>query len=117
MRPHPGVDPRGSMAGRPPLAFPVGPIAGAGRVNLSGSGAREMSRIGWVSAVAMVVTIGLITLALFIEAGSGPTFRAGDHDSYRECIRNIPAEWGPGSLQRSGAEDACHYVHRPVPSR
>ncbi|HUG02343.1 MAG TPA: hypothetical protein VML95_10790 [Longimicrobiales bacterium] len=71
-----------------------------------------MSRIGWVTAAVLAAAIGVIVLALFLETGSGPTFRAEDYDSYEECIRNIPAEWAPGSLPRSGAEDACFYVHR-----
>lgn len=71
-----------------------------------------MGRLGWMTAAALAVTVLAIMAALFMEAASGPTFRAEDYDSYQECIRNIPAEWGPGSMQRSGAEDACHYVHR-----
>ncbi len=26
-------------------------------------------------------------------------------------MRNIPTEWAPRSLARSGAEDACFYAH------
>ena len=76
-----------------------------------------MSRMGWLTAAVLTVIVVGIVLALFSEAASGPTFRAEDYGSYQECIRNIPAEWGPGSLQRSGAEDACSYVHRRVPGR
>ena len=71
-----------------------------------------MSRSSWITAAVLVATIVIIVIALLMEASSGPTFRAEDHANYQECIRNIPAEWGPGSLQRSGAEDACMYVHR-----
>lgn len=59
----------------------------------------------------VVVVVGLIAL-LYREAASGPTFRAGDFDTYAECIRNIPREWLPNSLERQGAETACLYVHQ-----
>lgn len=71
-----------------------------------------MKRSTWITAAILVVIIGAILVALFIEVGSGPTFRAEDYDSHQECVRNIPAEWRPGSLERSGAEDACMYVHQ-----
>lgn len=71
-----------------------------------------MKRSTSITAVILVAIVAVIVIALLVEAGSGPTFRAEDHASYEECVRNIPAEWGPGSMQRSGAEDACHYVHR-----
>lgn len=71
-----------------------------------------MRRTGWITAAVQTVVVMVILLTLFRKAASGPTFRAQDYASYEECIRNIPAEWGPGSLERSGAEDACHYVHR-----
>jgi hypothetical protein len=61
-------------------------------------------------AVLTVVVIGIIG-ALFFEAASGPTFRAEDHASYDECMRNIPREWLPNSLERQGAETACVFVH------
>ena len=57
------------------------------------------------------IVLGIIA-ALLVEAAAGPTFRAEDHASYEECVRNIPSEWSRGSLQRTGAEDACGYVHR-----
>lgn len=71
-----------------------------------------MSRSTWITAAALAVIVVLIIVALFMEASRGPSFRAEDHASYEECMANIPAEWGPGSFQRSGAEDACMYVHR-----
>lgn len=71
-----------------------------------------MGRIGWVTAAVLAIVIVVILWALVREAASGPTFRAEDYGSYQECIRGIPAEWGANSLQRSGAEDACHYIHR-----
>jgi hypothetical protein len=70
-----------------------------------------MSRPTLITALVLGLALLVVIAALFMEAASGPTFRAEDHDSYAECIRNIPAEWGPGSLQRAGAEDACMYVH------
>lgn len=71
-----------------------------------------MSRSSRITAAVLAAIIVAIIVALLLEASSGPTFRAEDHASYEECLRNIPAEWGPGSMQRSGAEDACMYVHR-----
>lgn len=76
-----------------------------------------MSRAGWVTAVVLAAAAAAILLALFLWTGSGPTFRAADFGSYQECMANIPSEWGPGSLERSGAEDACYYAHRPEPGR
>lgn len=76
-----------------------------------------MSRTTWISLAVMAASLVIIGVVLFMEATSGPTFRAEDHDSYEECMRNIPLEWGPGSLPRTGAEDACHYVHRRGPDR
>ena len=73
-----------------------------------------MSRPTLITAVVLGLALLVVIAALFMEAASGPTFRAEDHASYAECMRNIPAEWAPGSLQRSGAEDACMYVHGRV---
>lgn len=71
-----------------------------------------MTRSTWITAAVLAaIAIGII-VALLLEAAAGPAFRAEDYTSYEECMRNIPAEWGPGSLQRSGAEEACFYVHR-----
>lgn len=74
-----------------------------------------MRRTGLITAVVLTAMVAVILLMLLRKAASGPTFRAADHASYEECLRNIPAEWGPGSLERSGAEDACLYVHRRGP--
>jgi hypothetical protein len=74
-----------------------------------------MRKTGWITAAVLALAVLIILAALLSEIGSGPTFRAEDYTSYDECIRNIPPEWGPGSLQRTGAEDACHYVHRRPP--
>jgi hypothetical protein len=71
-----------------------------------------MTRIGWLTAAVLAAALAIILLALWAETGSGPSFRAEDYDSYQECMRSIPDEWGPGTLARSGAEDACHYAHR-----
>lgn len=76
-----------------------------------------MSRTGWITAAALALIALVILAALFSEIASGPTFRAEDYASYDECVRSIPTEWAPGSLQRTGSEDACHYVHRRVPTR
>lgn len=71
-----------------------------------------MRRSTWVTAAVLVVMVVAIVAALLVEAGSGPSFRPEDHGSYAECVREIPREWAPGSIQRSGAEDACRYVHQ-----
>lgn len=70
-----------------------------------------MNRSTWITALVLGLIIIGITVALLIETNQGPSFRAQDHDSYQECVANIPAEWAPGSLQRDGAEEACMYVH------
>jgi hypothetical protein len=69
-------------------------------------------RTRWITAVILTLALIAIVAALFMEATSGATFRPGDFATYQECIAGIPAEWGAGSLERTGAEDACHYVHR-----
>lgn len=66
--------------------------------------------------VLIAVVVGVIAM-LFLEAASGPTFRAEDHDSYRECMAAIPADWAPNSLERQGAETACAFVHGQVRQR
>jgi hypothetical protein len=71
-----------------------------------------MNRLTLITAAALALIIGGIMVALLLEASAGPSFRAEDYDSYQECVRNIPAEWGPGSIQREGATDACMYVHQ-----
>lgn len=71
-----------------------------------------MSRNTWVTAAALAVVIIAVMVALLVETSAGPSFRAEDHASYDECIRNIPPEWAPGSLARDGAEEACFFVHR-----
>ena len=74
-----------------------------------------MKKSGWLTlAVLVLIAIGIV-VALMREATSGPVFRAEDHASYEECLAAIPAEWEAGSLARSGAQDACGYVHaRPA---
>lgn len=74
-----------------------------------------MKRSTWITAAVLVaITVGIVA-ALMREATSGPVFRAEDHASYGACIAAVPVEWEPGSLARSGAEDACRYVHlRPA---
>lgn len=71
-----------------------------------------MNRITLVSLIVLGAAIVLVLAALMMEASSGPSFRPADYDSYQECVRNIPAEWGPGSFQHDGATDACMYVHQ-----
>ena len=70
-----------------------------------------MNRSRWITAGALLAIVAAIVLSLLQEAGSGPTFRPEDHAGYAECLAAIPAEWAVGSIERSGAEDACGYVH------
>lgn len=70
-----------------------------------------MNRTRWVTAGILVLIVAAVVAALMSEATSGPTFRPEDFADYDECIAGIPAEWGPGSVDRTGAEDACMYVH------
>lgn len=72
-----------------------------------------MKRSTWITAAVLVVVAIVIIAALMREATSGPVFRAEDHADYGACMAAIPAEWEPGSLARSGAEDACRFVHLP----
>jgi hypothetical protein len=60
--------------------------------------------------VLLLVVVGVVVM-LFLEAASGPTFRAEDYDTYAECMAGIPREWLPNSLERQGAETACMFVH------
>lgn len=66
----------------------------------------------WTTAGLLVLMVAAILVALFREATRGPRFRAQDHANYQACIEAIPREWLRGSMERSGAEDACFYVHR-----
>lgn len=70
-----------------------------------------MNRGTLITAVVLGLTLVAITVALLVEANRGPAFRAEDYDTLQECLANIPAEWGPGTMQRDGAEDACRYIH------
>ncbi len=74
-----------------------------------------MKRSTWITALVLVAITVAIVAALMREATSGPVFRAEDHAGYDACVAAIPVEWEPGSLARTGAEDACRYVHlRPA---
>lgn len=70
-----------------------------------------MKRGTWITALVLGLTVVAITVALLMEANQGPSFRAEDHANLEECLRNIPVEWAPGTMQREGAQDACRYVH------
>ena len=70
-----------------------------------------MKRSTWITAALLAAVTVVIIVALMREATSGPVFRAEDHADYSGCMAAIPPEWQQGSLERSGAEDACRYVH------
>lgn len=70
-----------------------------------------MNRGTWITALVLGLIIVGITIALLVEANRGPSFRPEDFNSLQECLANIPVEWGPGTMQRDGAEEACRYVH------
>jgi hypothetical protein len=63
---------------------------------------------------AMIV---VISIALFWESLSGPTFRASDHASLEECLESIPGEWARGSIEYIRASEACAWQHPPPGSR
>jgi hypothetical protein len=71
-----------------------------------------MSRRTGITVALLVFMVAGIMVLLFREAAEGPTFRAGDFESYQACIDGIPAEWVRGSLEYIGAESSCHYLHR-----
>ena len=70
-----------------------------------------MQRSTWITLGVLAAITIVIVAALMSYTGARPTFRAADYDSYSSCMAGIPQEWEPGSLDRSGAEDACRYVH------
>lgn len=70
-----------------------------------------MKRSRLITALVLGLTLIAITVALLVEVNRGPTFRPEDYSSLGECLRGIPSEWAPGSMQRDGAEQACRYVH------
>jgi hypothetical protein len=68
------------------------------------------SRLPTILILGLVLVVILVFVTRF--AFSGPTFRAADHASYEECIRNIPPEWLRGSIEHTRAETACTHVHQ-----
>jgi hypothetical protein len=68
-----------------------------------------MKPVTRITIIVLGAAFIAVTVLVMREALGGTTFRAGDYDTYDECIANIPREWLPGSLERSGAETACHY--------
>ena len=70
-----------------------------------------MKRSTWITVAVLVAVVIGIVAALMREATSGPVFRAEDHADHEACMAAIPVQWERGSLARSGAEDACRYVH------
>jgi hypothetical protein len=64
------------------------------------------------SKISIAVLVGaLIFSAVLVmrEGLGGVTFRAADYDTMDECMASIPGEWLLGSLERTRAEQACHY--------
>jgi hypothetical protein len=70
-----------------------------------------MNRLTKITIGVLGLVLVFLMAALFMEAASGPTHRADAYDSYQECIRGIPREWLPNSLERQGAETACVIIH------
>lgn len=59
----------------------------------------------------LIIAIGVIVAALFVESSSNPTFRPGDYDSYQECVAAIPRAWSEGSIDWVQAEASCRFTH------
>ena len=70
-----------------------------------------MKRQTLITAAVLGAAFVLILIFVARYALQGPTFSAEAWPSYEECVRNIPAEWQPGSVERDGAAAACGYVH------
>ena len=70
-----------------------------------------------VTLLILALVAAGIMAALMREATENPTFRPADYASLQECLRNIPTEWLEGSLERTGAETSCGYVHAPAAPR
>lgn len=64
----------------------------------------------WTLMVLALVAVAIVA-ALVMEAGSNPSFRPGDYDSFEECVENIPSAWPPGSLEHTGATESCGWLH------
>lgn len=74
---------------------------------------KSMARSRWPTILILGLAVVVILIFLFRFTLSGPTFRAADHASYEECVRNIPREWARGSIEHMRAETACQHVHQP----
>jgi hypothetical protein len=70
-----------------------------------------MARSRWATILFLLLTVVAVGWLVARFALSGPTFRAADHASYDECVRNIPREWLRGSIEHTRAESACVYEH------
>lgn len=65
-----------------------------------------------LTALLLLLVVVLVLVALFRFTASGPTFRAADYPTLAECMRSVPLEWAPGSLERERAERACQHEER-----
>lgn len=72
-----------------------------------------MKMVTKLTLLVLLLAIGGIILSLVRETSAGPSFRAADYGSLEECLRNIPADWLDGSVERIGAETACRHLHAP----
>ena len=62
-----------------------------------------------LTAVLLLLVIVLVVVALFRFTAAGPRFRAADYSTLAECMRAIPQEWRPGTIERERAERACQH--------
>lgn len=62
-----------------------------------------------LTAALLFLVIALIIVALVRFTASGPRFRAGDYDTFAECMAAIPSEWANGSIEHGRAERACQH--------
>jgi hypothetical protein len=73
-----------------------------------------MKRSSMITLVVLVGSLVLVAVLVTRYGMGGPTFRASEYATLQECMANIPREWGLGSLERTRAEQACHYeAQRP----
>ena len=62
-----------------------------------------------LTVALLLLVMVLVLVALFRFTAAGPRFRAADYPTLAECMRAIPPEWRPGTIERGRAERACQH--------